>query len=211
MNRRILEEPPPWLRGAVVVALLTSIGAAVGGLLALTSPVPYTATAYVSVSATTSSGLTREVGYAQAYGHIADSPEVLADAAARVAMTPGDLAAALDATASRDSPVIQLSATATSAKRAVELANAASAALVTYGNARSATSSVALSVFGSAPMPAAPSSLSPALVVSTGALIGVLIGGLLLLGPAPPSLLPTRTRSATQPPQQIALGRERIQ
>jgi hypothetical protein len=88
------------------------------------------------------------------------------------------------AATSPDAPVIEITATAGSARHAAELANAVADALADYGSVRRTETNVGLSLLAGATTPERPSSPRPPLELAVGACAGLLIGGLAVLAGA---------------------------
>ncbi|NMI00083.1 lipopolysaccharide biosynthesis protein [Pseudonocardia acidicola] len=193
LDRRLLDAGRGrLLRGVIVLGALVGTGAALGATYGMVAEPTYTANAFVVVTATSDLGLSRETGYAQAYSRIAATPDVLAAATASTGSAPAALAGEVVATASRDAPMIEISVSGRDAQRTAAIATAVTGALIDHGNRQSAATAVRLSVFSSATVPVTPSSPTPSLLALAGAGAGLLLGGLLILGP--PAPLPAEAR-----------------
>jgi capsular polysaccharide biosynthesis protein len=141
----------------------------------------YTAKAYVvAVAAPAESGAA--LNFAQAYGRIATSGPVLAKA--RTGLTDDTGLRDVTAATSPDAPVIEITATASSARHAAGLANAVAGALADYGSVRRTETNVGLSLLAGATTPERPSSPRPPLELAVGACAGLLVGGLAVLAGA---------------------------
>jgi capsular polysaccharide biosynthesis protein len=159
----------------VLLTLLGAIGGAAYG--ALKTPT-YVAQAYVVVTGQAGEGPVA-VNFAQAYGRVVGTGPV-ADKAAATLGSREDLKQ-VTASTSPDTPVIEITATGTDAKRTAALANAVAQSLVDFGNGRKDQTRVSLSVLAAASVPAAPSSPKPPLELAVGAAAGLLMGGLSVL------------------------------
>jgi hypothetical protein len=190
---------PPSLRRPIgrfgLVLSLTLIGGSAGLVYGVEAPPTFTARAYVvatggSVGSTGTldapAAASRAapgpdaVAYAHAYGRIATSGPVLAQAAALL----GTDTSGLDdvrASTSPDTPLIEIAASAPSAPRAEYLANAVAHALAGYGSDHEAELNLGLSVLAPATAPARPSSPDPPCELVIGTSAGMLAGALAAL------------------------------
>lgn len=165
-----------------VIVLFTVMGAVAGLVYALVSPPEYTAKVYVAVVAE-SPGDSSAVSYAQAYARIAsqgDAPQAAADAS-RGGASVEELRSSVRAAASPDAPVIELTGTAGSAKRAADLVNLLANGLIETANSHKADTRMRLALLSSAMPPADRTSPQVALAVAVGAAAGLLLGGLAFL------------------------------
>jgi capsular polysaccharide biosynthesis protein len=176
---------PPLLRRPVgrfgLLLSLTLIGGSAGLTYGVKAPPEYTARAYVVTTGDTA------VTYAQAYGRIATSGPVLADAAGRLGADASGLSR-VTASTSPAAPVIEITARARTAGRAATLANAVAQGLAAYGTARAPTLHSGLTVLAPALVPARRSSPSPVRATLIGTSAGLLAGavGALLTLRRPP-------------------------
>jgi capsular polysaccharide biosynthesis protein len=164
---------PPLLRRPLgrfgLVLSLTLIGGFAGLAYGVQAPPEYTARAYVVTTGDAA------VTYAQAYGRVATSGPVLAQAAALLGGDPSGLEK-VTASTSPASPVIEVTARSNSATRSATVANAAAQALTTYGADREPALHVGLTVLAPATVPAHPSSSSPWCELVIGTSAGLLAG-----------------------------------
>jgi capsular polysaccharide biosynthesis protein len=169
-----------WLTG-----LLTILGALAGLGYALASDPVYTAKAYVVVIAQNRSDNVA-VSYAQAFARIADQGAALnaAAEASNGTESVSELRRQVRASASPDAPVIELTGSAVSARRAADMANLVADGLVTTANSHAADTRLRLTVLSTAVSPADPTSPHLALSVAVGAAVGLLLGGLAMLAQA---------------------------
>jgi capsular polysaccharide biosynthesis protein len=182
------------------LVLLTLLGAIAGGAYGALKTPTYVAQAYVVVT-----GPAGESGaalnFAQAYGRIVTTGPV-ADKATAVLGSSADLKQVTTST-SPDTPVVQITATGTTAKHTADVANAVAQALVDVGNARKDQTRVTLSILAAASVPAAPSSPKPPLELAVGAAAGLLLGGLSVLagvGRSPAAVPAPVTQRVPYPP-----------
>lgn len=160
------------------------IGGLLGALYAVLAPPTYTADAYVIVVAADPGSQTPAMDFAQAYGRIVDQPQILGRAADVLGTSPGMLDDRVQGSTSPDSPLVELSARARTARLAADSANAVAAQLVAFGNTQTSGTGMTLAVFSEAGAPPERASPVPALDVAVGAATGLLIGGLALLAGA---------------------------
>jgi len=161
-----------------LLVLLTLLGAIAGGAYGALKTPTYVAQAYVVVTGQPGEPATA-VNFAQAFGRIVTTGPV-ADKAAAALGSSEDLKQVTTST-SPDTPVIEITATGTTARRTAAVANAVAQALVDVGNGRTSQTRVTLSVLAPASVPAAPSAPKPPLELAVGAAAGLLLGGLTVL------------------------------
>jgi capsular polysaccharide biosynthesis protein len=183
------------------VLALTLIGGSAGLVYGVEAPPTFTARAYV-VATGGSAGSTGgpaalagvrpdAVAYAHAYGRIATSGPVLAQAASVLGTDTSGLDDVKASTFS-DAPVIEVAASARSATRAQYLANAVAHALAGYGS--DDESELNLTVLAPATAPARPSSPDPPCELVIGTSAGMLTGALAALVSLLSSRRPRRPR-----------------
>jgi capsular polysaccharide biosynthesis protein len=161
-----------------LLVLLTLLGATAGGVYGAAKKPSYTAQSYVVVTGQPGEPNTA-VNFAQAYGRIVSTGPV-ADKAAAALGSSRDLKQVTSST-SPDSPVIEITATGTDAKRTAAVANAVAQALVDVGTARKDQTRVTVTILAQASVPASPTSPKPPLELAVGAAAGLLVGGLAAL------------------------------
>ncbi|MEV4639661.1 Wzz/FepE/Etk N-terminal domain-containing protein [Actinoplanes sp. NPDC049548] len=162
-----------------LLLLLALVGGAAGATYAALKTPTYTAKAYVVAIGEPGESITA-LNFAQAYGRIATSGPVLAQAAARLGGDAGGLSS-VTAETSPDAPVVEITATGTSARATTDRANAVAGALTEYGSLRRSDTKVSLSMLAPATVPERPTSPKPPLELAVGAAGGLLIGGLAVL------------------------------
>lgn len=162
-----------------LLLLLTLVGGAAGATYAAMKTPTYTAKAYVVAIGEPGESITA-LNFAQAYGRIATSGPVLAQAAARLGGDRTGLSS-VTASTSPDAPVVEITASGTSARHTTDLANAVAGALADYGGLRRSDTKVTLSMLAPATVPEKPTSPKPPLELAVGAAGGLLIGGLAVL------------------------------
>lgn len=162
-----------------LLLLLTLVGGAAGATYAAMKTPTYTAKAYVVAIGEPGESITA-LNFAQAYGRIATSGPVLAQAAARLGGDRTGLSS-VTASTSPDAPVVEITASGTSARHTTDLANAVAGALAEYGGLRRSDTKVTLSMLAPATVPEKPTSPKPPLELAVGAAGGLLIGGLAVL------------------------------
>jgi capsular polysaccharide biosynthesis protein len=175
-----------------LLVLLTLIGGIAGAVYAAVKTPTYTAKAYVVAIADKADPVTA-LNFAQAYGRIATSGPVVARAGTLLGADRSGLAE-VTASTSPDAPVVQVTASGTSAQHAADLANAMANALTEYGNARTAETRVNLALLAAATPPLKPSSPKPPMELAVGAAAGLLVGALAVLAGV------GRTASGQDPP-----------
>lgn len=161
-----------------VCALLGAAGGASYGLLA---PPQYAATSYVVVVPGKGADPAGALGFAQAYGRVATSGAVLAEAHRTSGLPLGALRGGVRATTAPDAPVIEITGTARAPRTSAELADAVAGSLARTGNTTAPRTGARLLVFARATAPDAPASPSVSLALAVGGCAGGLLGGLLLL------------------------------
>lgn len=165
------------------VAVLALLGLLVGLGYAVLAPPTYTARAYVLVVADTPGDGAPAVSYAQAYARLVGQGAAVDSAAgaSRGTASASELLRSVRASASPDAPVIEVSGSAGSAARAVDLTNLMANGLVSTAGARTRETRMRLVLLSPAFPPPAPSSPRPAPSVAVGTAVGLLLGGLLVL------------------------------
>jgi len=118
------------------------------------------------------------VSSAQAYGRIAALPETLAWSSTPLPVSPDSASKHIRASTSPDTPLIQVTGSATRPNEAAAFANAAANALVRYGTQHTKETGVRGAPRSSAAGPASPSSPNLRLNVAVGAAAGILLAGL---------------------------------
>lgn len=118
------------------------------------------------------------VSTAQAYGRIAALPETLAWSRVPPPASLDNARTHIQASTSPDSPLIQLSGSATNPRDATAYANTAANALVRYGAQHTQATGVSVALMSSATEPVSPSSPNLRLNVAVGIATGILLAGL---------------------------------
>jgi capsular polysaccharide biosynthesis protein len=162
-----------------LLLLLTLIGGTAGAVYGAVKTPTYTAKAYVVAIGDAGDSITA-LNFAQAYGRVATTGPVLAKAGTLLGADRTGLDAVTAAT-SPDAPVVEVTATGTSAVHTANVANAVANALADYGSSRKAETHVGLALLAGATTPAKPSSPKPPMELLVGAAGGLLIGGLAVL------------------------------
>lgn len=188
-----------------VLVLAAVVGCASGVALSLVTPTTYRASAYVVVvpdivAPDQSVPELSAISFSHAYGRIIEQPEILGSVAAAVGSSVEQLQRDIQGSTSPESPLVVLTASAGTAERAAEIANAAADGLVTFGNNQSDVTGVQLSVFSGASSPPRPTSPVLPLNAALGTATGLLVGGLALLaapGRPAPSMRPTVQHAGT--------------
>jgi capsular polysaccharide biosynthesis protein len=162
-----------------LLLLLTFIGGTAGAVYGAVKTPTYTAKAYVVAIGDAGDSITA-LNFAQAYGRVATTGPVLAKAGTLLGTDRSGLDG-VTASTSPDAPVVEVTATGTSAAHTANVANAVANALATYGSTRKAETHVSLALLAGATTPAKPSSPKPPMELLVGAAGGLLIGGLAVL------------------------------
>jgi capsular polysaccharide biosynthesis protein len=162
-----------------LLLLLTLIGGTAGAVYGALKTPTYTAKAYVVAIGDAGDPITA-LNFAPASGGVATTGPVLAKAGTLLGADQTGLDQVTAAT-SPDAPVVEVTATGTSAAHTANVANAVANALATYGSARKAETKVSLALLAGATTPAKPSSPKPPMELLVGAAGGLLIGGLAVL------------------------------
>ncbi|MEU9336757.1 lipopolysaccharide biosynthesis protein [Streptomyces sp. NPDC048290] len=168
---------PPW---SLLAAGVVAGGLIGGGYGALSTPV-YSATSYVVAVPTERSDSAAALGFAQAYGRVADQLAVLADAQVWAGVPVRTLQNSVTTATSPDAPMVAVTATSHRPDLAADMANAVAKALTGHASDSEDATHVELQQFARAVKPAAPSSAGPELTGLVGASAGGLLGGLALL------------------------------
>lgn len=159
--------------GLVALLLLPIVGGLAGYAVALVTPPRYTAESYV-LMISTGTGEVTPGDIAQAVSRVATSESVLAagDSDELVLAAREDQ---LTASASPDAPLVELSATASSAADAAALANDLADAVELHMTTNTGIDEVRASIFASASEPAEPSSPNVLVNVVAGVALGLLL------------------------------------
>lgn len=163
------------------LALGVALGAACGAGYGLVATPEYSATGYVVAVPGEGGDPATALGFAQAYGRVATSPAVLADAQRTSGVPLATLRDTVRSATSPDAPMIEITGTATHPQRAAANANAVASALTDSSKDAAKSTGVELTVLAAAHAPSAPSSPSTPLATAVGACTGGLVGGLALL------------------------------
>ncbi|MEE4424929.1 lipopolysaccharide biosynthesis protein [Streptomyces bugieae] len=163
------------------VPLCALLGAAGGAVYQAVEPPRYAATGYVAVVPGKGADPAAALGFAQAYGRIATSGAVLADAHRDSGLPLGTLRGGIRAATSPDAPMIEITGTARTPAGSAGLANAVTRSLARTGNRTAARTGAHLLVFARASAPDDPVSPSAPLATAVGGAAGGLLGGLVLL------------------------------
>ncbi|WP_051468465.1 hypothetical protein [Actinomadura oligospora] len=170
-------------RGAALPMAVIVFGALAGTVYGLLTPPSYDASANVLIAPDKQSTGADAVNYAQAYGRLASLPETLT-----WAPSPAPWGTAVESAAKRlrtstspDTPLIRLTASASEARRAATLANAAAAALVRYGAGHQRDTGVRVILMSNALAPTTASSPRLVLDIAVGAASGGLLAALAAL------------------------------
>jgi capsular polysaccharide biosynthesis protein len=162
-----------------LLIVLTLLGGVAGAIYAAVKTPTYTAKAYVVTIGGPGDSISA-LNYAQAYGRIAATGPILTSAGAKLGADRGGLSR-VTASTSPDAPVIEITATGTSAAHTADVANAVANSLIELGDTRKSETKVGLAVLAAATPPARPTSPKPPLELVIGAAGGLLIGGLAVL------------------------------
>jgi capsular polysaccharide biosynthesis protein len=149
-----------------LLLLLTLIGGTAGAVYGAVKTPTYTAKAYVVAIGDAGDSITA-LNFAQAYGRVATTGPVLAKAGTLLGADRTGLDAVTAAT-SPDAPVVEVTATGTSAVHTANVANAVANALADYGSSRKAETHVGLALLAGATTPAKPSSPKPPMELLAG-------------------------------------------
>ena len=173
----LLRRLPAW----VVVPVAAAIGAGAGAAYGKVSPPEYSATSYVLVVPTDKADPAAALGFATAYGRVAPQVAVTADAQVWAGVSAKTLREHVQTATSPDAPMISVTATATRASTAVNMADGVARALVSNGGHLQSNTKVKVLQFSRAVKPTAPVSPSMPLAALVGGCAGGLLGGLGLL------------------------------
>ncbi|OEV07791.1 hypothetical protein AN219_31745 [Streptomyces nanshensis] len=177
------------------------LGGGAGAAYSEVTPPQYAAISYVVVSPSGRAEAAGALGYAQAYGKIATDPMILADAEKRANLRRGTIRDGIQASTSPDAPMVQITATSSSASQAAKNADAVAKALTHTAKTSVKRTGARLTVLSEAVAPPTPVSPSRTVAVSVGACAGGLLGGLVML------VLPrSRRRAATATPTATGTG-----
>ncbi|GAA3005007.1 YveK family protein [Streptomyces fulvorobeus] len=161
------------------------LGAVCGLSYGLLAAPQYTSTGY-ALAVTDKADSTAALGFAQSYGRLATSDSTLNYAQGAAGEPVGELRAQVRSETSPDSPMIAVTGTSGSPRRAAEIANAVIEAVIVSSGHVAKETGVKLIKFGHAVPPQEPVSPSAPLGTAVGASAGGLLGGLVLLvGPRP--------------------------
>jgi capsular polysaccharide biosynthesis protein len=160
--------------GLLALLLLPVLCGLAGYAVSVATPPRYTAEAYVLITATGDAGDVTPGDISQAVARVATSESVIA------AADSDDLILAaredkLTSSASPDAPLVELSATATSASDAAALANDLARAVEVHMATNAGVDEVRAGTFASASAPAEPSSPSVLVSVVAGVALGFLL------------------------------------
>jgi capsular polysaccharide biosynthesis protein len=187
-----------------VLALTAVLGGAGGVALSLVMPPIYRASAYVIVVPSGSVQELSAISVSQAYGRIIEQPEILGNVAAEVGSSVEQLQQDIQGSTSPESPLVVLTASAGTAERAAEIANAAAESLVTFGNNQRVFTGMELAVFSAASSPPAPASPVLPLNAAIGTATGLLVACLALL--TVPTRPARRQGASMRPPSNETSG-----
>ncbi|MDC2953572.1 lipopolysaccharide biosynthesis protein [Streptomyces gilvifuscus] len=168
---------PPW----TLIATGVLAGGLLGGGYGLVTPPTYAATSYVVAVPTEKSDTASALGFAQAYGRVANQIAVLGDAQVWAGVPVRTLQSSVQTATSPDAPMVAITATSSRPDVAADMANAVARALTRHAEDTKDDTHVELQQFARATRPASPSSASPAVTGLVGASAGGLLGGLALL------------------------------
>ncbi|MFI5757580.1 lipopolysaccharide biosynthesis protein [Streptomyces sp. NPDC051569] len=173
---RLTALPVRWI--VPVVALL---GALAGGAYGMLRTPEYSATSYVIVVPTEKSDPAAALGFATAYGRVASQVAVVGDAPVWAGVSARTLASHVQTATSPDAPMISVTATASRARTAVNMADSVARSLVLNGSHMQGSTNVKVLQFSRALEPTGPVSPSAPLAALVGCCAGGLLGGLGLL------------------------------
>ncbi|WP_069173851.1 YveK family protein [Streptomyces griseus] len=174
--RRVSLRPRWWPLPACVL-----LGAACGLGYGLAAEPVYASTGYAVVTAGKGTDPAAALGYAQSYGRLATSDATLSYARGAAGEPVGELRTHVRSETSPDSPMIAVTGTSSDPRRAADIANAVTEAMVVSSGHVAKDTGVKLIRFSHAVPPAGPVSPSVPLGTAVGASAGGLAGGLLLL------------------------------
>ncbi|MCF3964031.1 lipopolysaccharide biosynthesis protein [Streptomyces fuscigenes] len=169
------------LPGWTVVPVAAVAGVAAGSAYGLLGTPEYSATSYVIVVPADKSDAAAALGYATAYGRVAQQVAVLGDAQVWAGVPVARLKEHVTTATSPDAPMISVTATDTNPTTAVNMADGVARALVTNGTHMEASTNVKVLQFSRAVKPGAPTSPSTPLAALVGGCAGGLLGALALL------------------------------
>jgi capsular polysaccharide biosynthesis protein len=185
-----------------LLIVLTLLGGVAGAVYAAVKTPTYTAKAYVVTIGSAGESITA-LNYAQAYGRIATTGPILATAGAALGADRAGLNR-VTASTSPDAPVVEITATGTSAAKTANVANAVANSLIALGDTRKAETKVGLAMLAAATPPVRPTSPKPPLELVIGAAGGLLIGGLAVLAGVGRPSAETRAEEAGEKPAEEA-------
>lgn len=157
------------------------LGAACGLSYGLLATPQYTATGYALAVTDKGADSAAALGFAQSYGRLATSDSTLGYARGAAGESVNELRSRVQVETSPDSPMIAVSGTSDSPRRAAEIANAVVEAIIVSGDHVAKDTGVKLIKFGHAITPEEPVSPSALLGTAVGGSAGGLLGGLALL------------------------------
>lgn len=189
-----------------LLLVLTILGGTAGAVYSATKTPTYQATAYVVVTAGAGEPFAA-VNFAQAYGRVATTGPAAANATQALGAGSARDLARVTASTSPDAPVIEITASGTSAGRVQLVANAVAQGLIDFGTTRKAETRVGVSMLAPAARPSRPSSPKPPLELAVGAAAGLLLAGLAALAGVGRSALARRHDAATDPDPDAAADR----
>ena len=160
--------------GLLALLMLPVLGALAGYAVTLVTPPKYTAEAYVLISSTGGANEVTPGDIAQAVARVATSESVIA-AGSSDSLVEAAREDHLTSNASPDAPLVELSATASSASTAAQLANDLANAVELHMSSNAQVEEVSASTFASASAPAEPSSPNLVVNVAAGAALGLLL------------------------------------
>ncbi|MFE9911705.1 YveK family protein [Streptomyces clavifer] len=157
------------------------LGAACGLSYGLLAPPEYASTGYAVVTAGKGIDPAAALGYAQSYGRLATSDATLGYARGAAGEPVRELRTHVRSETSPDSPMIAITGTSADPRRAADIANAVTEAVVVSSGHVAKDTGVKLIKFSHAVRPVAPVSPSVPLGTAVGGSAGGLVGGLVLL------------------------------
>ena len=174
---RPLPQLPSWWPLPACVLL----GAACGLSYGLLATPQYSATGYAMAVTDKGTDSAAALGFAQSYGRLATSDSTLAYAHGAAGASVKELRAQVQSETSPDSPMIAVTGTSESPRRAAEIANAVVEAVIVSSGHVAKETGVKIIKFSHAVPPDEPVSPSAPLGTAVGASAGGLLGGLVLL------------------------------